>query len=545
MSGRFGLICGALIAVASSAFPEEAVRGDGSRIAGQLSFTDARQFKFISEGRDVPIADLDLVRFKHKSRTAPAVPLWHMVRLSHGELFVAEIRKLDATHLHVRTSWADPLAIPRSVVERVTHLPGSRPVFFDSFDGDLAAWKVSGEPRIADGRLVLNHAGQSVAATLKQALPAGRVAIGFRSERTKARNVAIELGFVREGKPVAIRVELIAPHESYAINSPAKPKHSQLLKRDATTCRLSVEFDRQRLDVFLGDLVLWTQEEGPGELHSLKLVSEGEGAESAALDDVLVTRPEAAGEEKSWAALTSDAIRSPEGDETFGVLTSVGSSGVTLEVKGRKHTTNWPDVAEFGFRRGAIQVQATAGEHLRILVRSSDESRDILEGAVKSFDDKALVLIHPTLGELTIPRELLEELRFLFRGRQLPVDSTAHHLGAKPAFGFAVTKPEGMSFKKTVRLESPSTSSGFIVVDAARLSGAGTKLEVLLNGESLGELNRQADRADAAVRTYRLPLPATTPKEVEFELRLKPPQDGGRIDGVDVRAIRLELREAR
>jgi hypothetical protein len=97
---------------------------------------------------------------------------------------------------------------------------------------------------------------------------------------------------------------------------------------------------------------------------------------------------------------------------------------------------------------------------------------------------------------------------------------------------------------KTVKV-AKSADACYLIVDAAHVGAQGTPIEVRLVGESLGTLNRLADRADFQVRSYRLPLPAVRPGETTIELELRPPKDGGRVNGIDLRAIRLELHDDR
>jgi hypothetical protein len=414
-------------------------------------------------------------------------------------------------------------------------------VFFDSFEGDLAHWTKTGGPRTADGRLVLDRAGQSVEGTWTGRLAAGRVAVRTRSTVTAMRRLTVELAFVRDGTPAPVRVELIGPDPHYAVTSPIKPSHDGRLKRDAGPHRLTAEFDRDRLHLVLDELVLWAQDSGPGELQSVKLAAAGDVTEAATVDDVLVARPGPGRDPQSWADLAADAVRSPEGDETFGAMLAAGPAGVAFEVKGRKLALGWPEAAEFTFRRGPVAERATQGQHVQVRVRSADGSRDVLDGAVTAFDDKRLVLAHAILGDLTIPRDRLEELRFTFRGRRIPVDATPRHFGTRPAFGFAVPRPDGLRFAKTVTVE-PIPADGFVVIEAAQVSGSGPPVEVLLNGERLGDLNRSADRPDQVVRAYRFPAPANVwRKDNEVEVRMRPPEDGKRVPGVDLRAVRLEV----
>lgn len=73
---------------------------------------------------------------------------------------------------------------------------------------------------------------------------------------------------------------------------------------------------------------------------------------------------------------------------------------VVLETKAKNLDSRWSELAELGFRRGPIAERETQGEHVQIRLRTSANTRDILEGAVRSFDDKSVTLVHATLGEL-------------------------------------------------------------------------------------------------------------------------------------------------
>lgn len=543
MPSRTRLSVAALLAAALTAHGDEALRTDGTRLTGRLTLNESGRFLFRTGDRDEPVADLDRVSFAVKPPTAPAVKLWHLIHLGHGEVVLAEIHRLDDTALHVRPVWADSIAIPRVAIERVTHLPGWRPVLFDSFDAGLGAWTKTGAPRAEGGRLLFDRAGQGVEAAVKPAA-AGRVVVTFHSAITTARRVRLDLRFVRDDQSRPVHVELIGPRDQYTVTAADKPDLTGKLRRQAGTHRLSVEFDKDRLAVFVDDFVLWVRDAGPGDLRSIKLESEGDGTEAAAVDDVLVATAVPVVESRAWADLTADAVRSPDGDETFGTLSAAGPAGVTLELKGKKVPLGCAEAAEFTFRRGPVSEKPTAGEHVRLRVRTAEGQHDILEGAVKAFDDKLLMLVHPVLGEVTLPRDRVEEVRLLFHGRRVPVDSTPHHLGTRPAFGFAVPKPEGLRFTKSVSLDNPA--AGLVVIDAAQVSAKGTPVEVLINGERVRELNRLAGRAEPVVRTYRLPVAAGVLRrgDNEIEVRLRPPADG-KVIGIDVRAVWLELDDPR
>ncbi|HJZ89848.1 MAG TPA: hypothetical protein VKE40_03175 [Gemmataceae bacterium] len=546
MPTRPCVVLAVLVGAALNATGDEAVRGDGSRVAGRLTLTDTGRFTFTAADRSESVARLDQFQFAPKAPPDPPAALWHQVHLGRGEVVRGEIRRLDDHHLHLRTAWADTLAVPRAAIEGVTFAPGWRPVFFDSFDAGLASWTTAGNPRAAGGQTVFDKDGQAVEVSLKPPVAAGRVGTTFRSATTTARRLTLELEFVDGGQRAPVCVELIGPGEHYAITSQAKPDHEGRLRRAVGARRLTAEFDRDRLQVFVDGWVLWSQESGPGLLRTIKLVAAGAGTESAAVDDVLVADAGPVLRPRDWADLTRDAVRSRDGDETFGALTAAGPGGVTLQAQGHKAHIAWPAAAELGFRRGPVSERMTAGEHVRVVIRTADGGRDVLDGAVKTFDETSLVLAHATLGDLKIPRDRLEELRFRFFGRTLPVDAAPHHLGARPAFGFAIPKPEGLRLVKSVAVEM-APLSGFVVVDAARVGAKGTPVEMLLNGERLQELNQFADRPGADVKTYRVPVPAAAWRigDSEVVIRLRADAGDRQVNSVDVRAVRLELHDKR
>jgi hypothetical protein len=296
MSGRVFLVAIVHLVVFAELRADEAIRRDGTHVSGSLSLSPNGRFIFRSQDRDEPIADIEFVRFAPKVPAEPALPLWHQIHLGHGELLLGAVVKLDATHLHLRTAWRESLAIARIAIERVTNPPGTRPIFFDAFGGDLSSWEAAGGPRVASGKLTLDRAGQSVQARLVKPLPAGRVAVDFESGKTKARRTTLGLDFERDGKSNPVSIGMADPGERYKVVSDRAPTHDGKLRRETGLHRLTVEFDGDRLDVFVDDLVLWSQRSGAGVLQAIKLSAEGEGAEVANITDVLVAEPQRARE---------------------------------------------------------------------------------------------------------------------------------------------------------------------------------------------------------------------------------------------------------
>lgn len=519
---------------------DDGVLRDGTSMAGTLGHRDSK-FTFGTADADRPIDSIEFVRFKPKSPFVRPAPLWHRVQLSNGELFLGEILKLDDKHLHVRTAWANAVRIPRATIDRVGPGPGGRPVFLDIFDGELTAWAKSGQPKVESGQLLL-AAGDAVEVGLKSPVTAGRVCLTFQPFKSKSRIVMLELGFVRDGTPASVAIELIGPGPHFAVT----PGVAHKIEREGTVRQVVAVFDRERLVLLVDDLVLWSQDVGPGVLKSVKLIASGEGDEMARIEDIAVLESDYTPRPRPWADLTRDAVRSADGDETFGTLTAAGPTSLRFEIKGTPAFLSWPAAYEFAFRRGPVAEATTTGEHVRVRVRSADGARDVLDGSVKSFDATMLVLTHAVLGELAIPRDRLEEIRLRFYGRRVSVESSPHHLGKKPAFGYAVPKPEGMMLTRAVKVDAvPHTGS--VVIEAAGVDRTGSPAEVWFNGKRLGDLNRLADRAGLEVKAYALPVPSEAWERGEnaIEIRLLPAVATGRVNGIDVRAVRLELYDAR
>jgi hypothetical protein len=537
MPSRSPIAVGLFLVVAGLAHGDEALRRDGTRLTGQLSFSKERDFTFTSDGVDRPIETLEAVRFAAKAPPARPVPFWHQVHFGHGEVCQAEIRKLDATSLNLRPAWEGSLEVARAAVEHVTHEPAWQPIFFDAFDDGLARWEKSGQPLAKANQVRFVRDGQAIATTFKTPLDAGRIGITWHAEFTKTRRLTLVLAF----DPHEIRVELVGPGDRYGVATALKADHAGQIKRKRAECSLSAEFGPDRLVICIDDLVLWASDSGVKALRSMRIESTGDGDEGAVVTSVQVARQETGVTRKPWADLTADAVRSPAGDETFGSILSTGPAGITLKVKEKELALAWPDVGDFAFRRALIVERETNGEHVRIRVRSANGVRDVLEGAVTAYDAKSMKLAHAVLGDLTFPRECVDEIRLDFRGRRVPVDSTPRHLGSRPAFGFAVVKPEGLRFAKSIDMPILPRES-VLVVDAAQVDKQGAPAEVLVNGAVVGTLNHLADRGDQTVRTYRLAVPVAQWRQGanEIEVRVRPPE-GAKVKGIDLRAIRLDF----
>src|SRR5262249_12869905 len=150
-----------------------------------------------------------------------------------------------------------------------------------------------------------------------------------------------------------------------------------------------------------------------------------------------------------------------------------------------------------------------------------DGLTDELEGVLKGLDERRLALAHPVLGELSLDRDRVGELRWLFRGRRVEIDNAFHPLGEGEAWQGAV-RPDVVP--KGARL----------VVHAVRPEGD-FRVEAVVNGKKVGPLTCPVDTADEWRRLVGpLPAEALRAGDNSVELRAVAGRDTGRRESYGV-----------
>jgi hypothetical protein len=241
-------------------------------------------------------------------------------------------------------------------------------------------------------------------------------------------------------------------------------------------------------------------------------------------------------------------------DQLFGHVASAGPSTVAWRGRLGERALSWGQVRGLSFRRQAPISASTDGEHVRIWLHGAIRAEpDVLAGAVQGFDHRSLVLRHAALGTLKVPAEYLIRLEGKFYGRCIEVDGNAYHLGARARPAFALPRADGLSLRRTFRLEA-ATGTARLVVEAAHLKGVGDGIRpelergglrtaVLLNGQEVDYLNRHVERARRRPCTIRVALPAAALRNGEnvLELRQTPNPETGAYEDCIVSGLAVEL----
>jgi hypothetical protein len=566
---------GVVLVMGVPGLADDAILKDGRTVHGQLALTEAGRLAFTPAGQKSPIP-FEQIGPLRSTMPAPApwrAPAVQRVVLADGQGLTGEFLGLDAQDVSVRTAWADRLTLPRRSVLAVTHAPGFVPLFTEDFETDLKAWNLSGSPAFTDAEqtsgqhsLRISRAGQAAEYALASALDAGRVGVNFHEAGAAAgAHWIIEAEFQGATGPRQVRGLIAGDAAGYRVEVPDGPGAGDRVPRTPGWHRFRVEFSADSLLVTVDEAALWySRRHGPGgSLRKVRLacvaLPSGGGARGEVLfDDFSVARAvdrlphefEEPGKDELWLL---------DGDQLFGEVVKANRRAIDLRGSFGMRTFAWSEVRGIFLRRQTSAPQTTDGEHVRLWLHSGYGSDlDQLEGTLQALDERRLTLRHPAVGELTIDRGRVRELRRLFHGRRIELDDNSHHLGqpGKPVPDLQPPQGEGLTLRRTFRLEDVPQEVR-LVLHVAHLRGPGDgigealergewRTEVVLNGKVVDYLNRHVERASREARRLSLPLSpeALRAGENVLELRLTPDRASGRYEHCGISGLRLEMPRA-
>jgi hypothetical protein len=547
-----------LTAVLSPPFArgDEATLTDGQRVAGTLTLDVRGRLTFTAADKSVPLDEIHRVRFNASPPRWPAGSV-HRVTMPGGQTVAGTLLGMNDDRLRLRTAWADELTLPRPWVEAVTQPPGYAVVAAEDFEKDPAGWKLTGSAERSKGAATSGEHGLRFTGTGRaeyappEPLAAGRLGVNFRATDTTAgARWAVEAEFAGDGHaPFVLRVTVAGPRQEYEADAgPLGPPAR--VTRTPGWHRLEADFTAGSVVVTVDDDVLIdSRRRGPG--GSLRAVR------IACVADAGTVRGEVLFDELTLARAVEEARRPAgdpgqdevwlvTGDQVFGRLAGLTRDGVDLRGKFGSRTLGWGDVRGVFPRRQAPAPQTSEGEHVRVAFSPGVAGlTDELEGVLRRLDERRLTLAHPALGEVTLDRARVGELRWLFRGRRVEIDNAFHHLG----------DPDAAGWKGTFRLDTVPKGARLVVVVTglkgrgdsigAALEKGALRTEVVVNGKAVDHLNRQVERATAEPVRLVVPLSADTLRAGDntLELRQTPEPDTGRRESCGVFGVVVEIPE--
>jgi hypothetical protein len=552
MRALSGTVCLLLCALPAAA--DEALLPAGRRVPGTLSLDRSGRLRFTPEGRreGLPAEDFRAVRLPARPppfRVAGGLRL----HLAGGGHLTGQLLACDDKALTLRTPWADKLTVPRPAAAALTHLPGWRTLLDEDLSSKPARWAFAGAPTVGPGGSALRSPGQSLEYRLSSPLPEGRAGVNFRDRGTPSgARWQLEAVFTSPGGERALRVTLAGPSPHYEVDPGTLKGSAPRVKRTPGPHRLVVRFSARSLRVTCDDDVLWyTLDAGPGgPLRRLRLACVEAPKEGPARGGVLFWAfgLERAADETPHPPgdPAQDELWLAGGDQLFGTLTRLDRRAATLRGAFGTRTFPWPALTGCFFRADPPPPRTTDGAHVRLALDSRlAPEPDLLEGALTKLDDRSLTLHHPALGELRVDRRYAREVRPLFFGLRLELDDGHHHLGRAGAADprLLPARAEGPSWRAPFRLAS-APARARLVLSASRPAGPeGPPTEVIVNGRTVGYLNRQAGRPPAAPRRLAFDLPRGCLRAGANALLLRQPPDPdtGRTPHCVVSRIALEL----
>ncbi len=307
------------------------------------------------------------------------------MHLRDGELITGPFLGLDKNTLTLRAAWAARVELPRAAVASIDPLPG---------------WRTVTEEDFHDG-------GKGLPYTLAKPLTAGRLGVNFQRRGT------VELLFQQADRSRRVTVTVAETGANYAMDSGGLKGVARTVARTPGWHRLLVYFTKRSLRITCDDDVLWYNlEQGPGgSLKQVTIRCQKSSGEAIAWTEFCLER---AMKEypKPPADAEQDEVQLADGDQLFGRI--VGADRRTLRIEGRfgKRSLPWTELAGCSFRRTDAPPRGNQAANVRLLVYSGLGSDvDVLDGVVTALDERRLTLRHPLLGEVTLERGRVRELR--------------------------------------------------------------------------------------------------------------------------------------
>jgi hypothetical protein len=515
----------------------EAVLPTGEKVRGSVQLKNGRLF--FTPSRRQPALRLDQVdhvRFPLVQRPPARSATLHRITLIDGQCLTGELLSLDGQDVRCRPTWlggARTLTLPRSAVVSVGQLPGYATFIAEDFEAGCKGWKLTGRPELSDRQhvsgkrsLLLDAPGQTAEYTLAEPLDAGGAGINFHDPLvTKGSRWLVEADFRGENGPQTVRVAVADPSDRYSVEVPGGKRAGFPVRRTAGWHRLYLEFAAKRLVISVDDDLLWvSRENGPaGPLRKVRLAcraaDKGKAQGQVFFDDFALARAVEYLRHRR-ADRGQDELWLLSGDQLFGRVLKADRRGIVLQARFGKRSWGWGEVRGIYLRETAAPPRTLEGEQVEVRIRTgAGPESDRVVGQVRGLDDKQLTLAHPLLGELVIERTRLRRLRWLFHGRRIELDNTAHHLGPKEKLvaGLYPARAEGVTATWKFNLKNlPATAR--LYLQATHVQGkedgnAGAwergelRAEVVVNGKVVDYLNRYVNRSTREPQRLTIVLP--------------------------------------
>ena len=385
----------ALVLFAAGSPADEIVRR-GDAVQGTLVLNGGRLELQGDDGKARATGqDLGLVTLNPKGKAFVGGPA-HVVALSKDERLTGVLVGMEKETIVSRTAWAERVAVRRTGVVSLTHLPGWRTVIREDFAGKPA------RP---------TKTGQAVEVPVGGKIDAGRVGVLFQEgERATGSRWAVEAEFSTH----TVRVTLGG--DALRVDAGGLRGTEYLVKRSRERRKLTLAFTPGSLRIACDDEALWhSPDAGPGALRRVRVVCvavDPKEAGTLTASGVFVeaaepVRRRPAGDPKR------DELWLASGDQLFGDVRRVDPQGVEIAGRFGSRSYAWQELRGWVPRRSEVVAgKMPKGVEVRLEIHSGMRAEpDVLEGVLTALDAKKVTFHHLVLGELVIPRSSIATLK--------------------------------------------------------------------------------------------------------------------------------------
>jgi hypothetical protein len=573
---------------AGQAPAESLERRGGVRVQGKLSGSTATGFSFVPADGSAPLSlePESVVHFDRGGVDSGATPPLFRVLVGDALRLSGSVRSISKTDVRLGVSWQGPeVVLPRPGVQVVLQRPGFSRVLVDNFETlEPSRWSKSGnvslvdEPHASEQKsLRIRSGGAALTHKLDESLSAGRLELAYHDDGSVApgQRWSIDLTFLSQTGPSLVRVFPGWADESLAVESLSGPALTiQRLARAPGWHRLVFRFAPENTEISIDGKDLAHGKGPDGPLISLRLASLPPAADAPVadpakalachIDDLQLTRftelPAS-----FELDISQDDARLVAGDQLFGKVLSADGERVSMSSAGERVSLAWGQISGLHFRRIPAPGSPVQGLLARVEWRSAPggdpASLDFAEGAITAITDRAITIVTPFSGTLSVPRKLLERLLVHTSGRRYTIDATSHHLGDEVSTRAPVLdppEPEGGVLERSIVLEDVAGGPWFLVLDvlevvgehndehfSARVRNGELLTHAAVNGRRIDDVNRHIKTENKVPERVAMAIPAGLLHPGKNTIRLEltgTAEKDTQLDDLGVLEIALELR---
>jgi hypothetical protein len=386
---------------------------DGSRRQGEIRFRDDK-FTFLPAGQAAPLPwqQLDRVESRPLPAPVPALPFsWHAM-LANGDHFACNLLDIESNAMVVDTSWFQGLRVRRTAIRSLERPQGWATWLRQDFAREARGWKQLREgndslPIVGVGGLELGQAVRRLEFTPEAPSTFGRISLRLRDSLTPGVVWRLQLGIDGDQSFQALEVKFGGSTPCELQSPGQKILHQDVRTGPAILIQLEISPSSLRV-VVDGRLASWV-ERGfvDARLRSISLKPEAPAEANSHASLVLqefaiarrfepLPRPPAHAEQ--------DEVWLESGDQLFGSLRTLDARFVELATPQAPRRIPGSQIRGLYPKPAVVRDVLTPAPWRLVMLDPADPEPGRLSGAVRAWGEREVVLIHPLLGELKIPR---------------------------------------------------------------------------------------------------------------------------------------------